>query len=840
MDKNKLLLLVEDEAIIALTQKKLLERYGYRVITASSGDKAIEIARQNDDIDLILMDIDLGAGIDGPETAIIILKYRDIPVIFLSSHTEPEIVEKTERITSYGYVVKSSTITVLDASIKMAFKLFDANRKIVMNEVIQKTMISNISDITGIIDANGIMKYISPNITKWFGWLPEELTGADGLLTVHPEDADHTRKEFVSVLENDMSSRTLEYRYRCKNGDYKYIELTASNLVNDPLINGILMNYRDITNRKKTEIELKQKEEQLRTVSDNIPEGFVYQVDSGINGEQRRITYLSAGIEKLFGVRAEDVINDSTLLYGKFMENDRPMIADCESAAIKNMSMFSIETRYLGSSGEIRHLLINSTPSLRPDNHLVWNGIVIDVTGLKQTEALLKESEERYRELFNNTKSGVAIYTAKDNGNDFIFKDINKTGEKLDNDKRQNLVGRSVLDVRTGIKEFGLFDVFRRVWKTGKPEHFPVNLYNDNRLTGWYENYVYRLPSGEIVAIYDNLTEQKRIEDALRESEELFTAFMTNLPACAFIKDEKGRNIFVNEYLRDMMGFHNWVSKTNEELPDKETAERISGDDCDAVKHGPIKIEETMIDRHGVSHIFETIKFPIYIENKPSMLGGIAMDITGYKNAEEKISDLLKEKELILKEVHHRIKNFMNTIKGLLFLQIESFKDPSVITALQDIESRVFSMMILYDKLYRSENFSNMSLCEYLPVLVDEITATFPIKTSVKIEKTIDDFKLDIKILQPIGIIINELLTNAMKHAFNGRESGLIAITAKHRVNHCTIEVMDNGCGLDESISFENSPGFGMQLVMMLSRQIGAAIRIERGEGTKFIIEFDE
>lgn len=124
---NKTLLLVEDEALIALMEKKWLESEGYQVIHAFSGEKAIEHIRNGDNISLVLMDIDLGKDrIDGTEAASIILKERDIPLLFLSSHTEKEIVEKTEAITSYGYVVKGSTHTVLSASIKMAFKLHSA------------------------------------------------------------------------------------------------------------------------------------------------------------------------------------------------------------------------------------------------------------------------------------------------------------------------------------------------------------------------------------------------------------------------------------------------------------------------------------------------------------------------------------------------------------------------------------------------------------------------------------------------------------------------------------------------------------------------------------------
>jgi CheY-like chemotaxis protein len=131
MDKtgSKTILLVEDDVLIAMGEQMTLEQNGYQVVMASSGEGAVKAVETTPKIDLILMDIDLGKGMDGTESAAIILKDRDLPVVFLSSHTEPEMVEKTERITSYGYIVKNSGDTVLLTSIKMAFKLFEANRR---------------------------------------------------------------------------------------------------------------------------------------------------------------------------------------------------------------------------------------------------------------------------------------------------------------------------------------------------------------------------------------------------------------------------------------------------------------------------------------------------------------------------------------------------------------------------------------------------------------------------------------------------------------------------------------------------------------------------------------
>lgn len=180
----------------------------------------------------------------------------------------------------------------------------------------------------------------------------------------------------------------------------------------------------------------------------------------------------------------------------------------------------------------------------------------------------------------------------------------------------------------------------------------------------------------------------------------------------------------------------------------------------------------------------------------------------------------------------------MTTIKGLITLQIASETNSSAVASLQDAESRVQSIIVLYDRLYCTDNYRELSLKDYLEPLVEEIAGNFHSQLKVKLVKKIDDFILNVRILSPLGIIVNELLTNILKYAFTGKDSGLITVSASLNKNRATISLQDNGIGISESISFENSTGFGMQLVRMLTEQIGGSIRIERGEGTKFVLEF--
>jgi CheY-like chemotaxis protein len=178
------ILLVDDEAIIAMAESRMLEKHGYVVLTAYTGEQAIKTAAEYPGLDLILMDIDLGAGMDGTQAAEIILQNMDIPVLFLSSHMEPEVVDKTEKITSYGYVVKNSGETVLLASIRMAFRLHAANQELrKREEALSKSenklalIFENTPNAITITDVEtGIVTEANKGI-EWTGWAREEIIG---------------------------------------------------------------------------------------------------------------------------------------------------------------------------------------------------------------------------------------------------------------------------------------------------------------------------------------------------------------------------------------------------------------------------------------------------------------------------------------------------------------------------------------------------------------------------------------------------------------------------------------------------------------------------------------
>ncbi|MBM9591001.1 PAS domain-containing protein [Leptospira sp. 201903075] len=202
------------------------------------------------------------------------------------------------------------------------------------------------------------------------------------------------------------------------------------------------------------------------------------------------------------------------------------------------------------------------------------------------------------------------------------------------------------------------------------------------------------------------------------------------------------------------------------------------------------------------------------------------------------VQNLLSEKEIILKEVHHRIKNNMGTVYGILNLQADAQSDVNMKGILVDASCRVQSMMTLYDKLYRSRNSVEIDVSEYLPDLIGEIIGIFPegklVSKSIQLEK----ISLTAGMISTLGIILNELVTNSMKYAFKIFSKGEITLQIKKIDNQITCIYGDNGIGIPESINLESSTGFGLELLRILVKQLRGTIQIDRNNGTKFTIKF--
>ncbi len=348
---------------------------------------------------------------------------------------------------------------------------------------------------------------------------------------------------------------------------------------------------------------------------------------------------------------------------------------------------------------------------------------------------------------------------------------------------------------------------------------------------------------GARAKLEDELLERVKTEESFKLTEARYGSIIEdqNELICRYLPD--GRLSFVNG------AYARYYKKDHADLINKNFIPCIPEPDLSRVLK---KVAEITKDSPAVAYIHRIIIGPsretrwqswtqhgiFSPDGRLLEYQAVGFDITESKFAEDKIKTLLAEKELMLKEVHHRIKNNMNTIAGLLLLQSYTLKEPAAVAALQDARNRVISMMVLYDKLYCSVDFHRISIREYIAPLVDEVVGNFPNKAIVKIEKYIDDFMLDAKKSSSLGIIINEVLTNIMKYAFTGRDNGKITVSARAVDGLATIVIEDDGNGIPESVDVAASRGFGLQLVDMLAKQLRGTIKIERVSGTRFVLEF--
>ena len=297
--------------------------------------------------------------------------------------------------------------------------------------------------------------------------------------------------------------------------------------------------------------------------------------------------------------------------------------------------------------------------------------------------------------------SGMSVYKVKNNGSkgsDYIIQEFNKYSQRIEGMKRKEVIGKSLYDIRPNIDEYGLIPIFKKVWETDKPIKYPSKIYVDENYSNYYENYIFKAPTGEVVAIYNDVTEEEK--------------------------------------------------------------------------------------------------------------------------AKEKIQKSLDEKEVLLREVHHRVKNNMQIVASLLRLQEYNVNEKETLDVLKETEGRIKSMAAIHEKLYQSPNFKDIKIKEYIEKLVYDILYTYGIPTgTIKTKLILEDKNINIDTAIPIGLIINELVTNSVKYAFP-QSKGTLTIKLKSLPQQMELTIADNGIGLPKDIDIENPEKLGLQLVKNLINQL--------------------
>jgi PAS domain S-box-containing protein len=355
----------------------------------------------------------------------------------------------------------------------------------------------------------------------------------------------------------------------------------------------------------------------------------------------------------------------------------------------------------------------------------------------------------------------------------------------------------------------------------------------------WSDDIVSML---KIVAeILANAFERKRSEEMLWEREEQYRTTIDTMGDAIHVMDDMLQIILVNNALRErskQLGLPTVVvGKTLFEafpfLPDS-----IRDEYDEVLTTGKPLITEERTKIAGYEFVTETRKIPILEDGKVCRVVTVIHDITERKKAEEQIKASLREKEVLLREIHHRVKNNLQVISSLLSLQAAHSKDSQYAEMLQDSQHRIRTMALIHERLYQSENLADIDFNEYVTRLVYGLVRSYNIADTVTMTIDVEDVSLGIDAAIPCGLIINELVSNSLKHAFPHR-TGEIIVQVRSSNKTIELTVADNGIGM-EDIDFRATETLGLDLVVTLAEeQLNGEITLQRTKGTAFTIRFE-
>ncbi len=341
--------------------------------------------------------------------------------------------------------------------------------------------------------------------------------------------------------------------------------------------------------------------------------------------------------------------------------------------------------------------------------------------------------------------------------------------------------------------------------------------------------------------------ERKQAEEARRESQQMLRLVMDNIPQFIYWKDRNSVYLGCNRNFVQLVGVgnpENIVGKTDYDLPwKKEEANFFHERDRQVMETNTPKyhVVETLIRADGQHSLLGTNKVPLH-DSEGNVVGilGTFADITERKQADEKIKASLKEKEVLLKEIHHRVKNNLQIISSLLKLQSGYIKDKHTLEMFKDSQSRIRSMALIHEKLYQSQDLSKVEFAEYISNLAANLFRSYELDpTAIKSTLNIENIFLEIDVAVPCGLIINELVSNSLKYAFPDRRKGEIQIQLYSDNGHeIKLIVSDNGIGLPKDFDFQNTGTLGLQLVNNLVEQLEGTTEVNGNSGTEFRIKF--
>ena len=378
-------------------------------------------------------------------------------------------------------------------------------------------------------------------------------------------------------------------------------------------------------------------------------------------------------------------------------------------------------------------------------------------------------------------------------------------------------------------------------------EETSVILFKDDRVFERFSSPLILKSSivGRIWSFRD-ITGRKRAEDALRQTEENFRRSLDDSPLGVRIVNAEGETLYANRAILDIYGYDSIEELRATPLGDRYTPEsydefqlrkekRRQGED------GPSEYQISIVKKNGEIRRVQVFRKEVFW-NGTRRFQTLYHDITEQKRAEEAVQAALREKEVLLREIHHRVKNNMQVISSLFNLQAGHIKDEEARRILKEGQTRIRSMGLIHEKLYQSRDLSKIDFSAYIRSLLVHLFHAYRIDANqVRLETELEDVHLDINAAVPCGLLVNELISNALKHAFPEGRKGAVKIGLRRRDDGAVeLRVADNGVGFPEKLDFRRTESLGLQIVNLLIGQLDGTIELERKRGTAIVIAFQE
>ena len=761
-------LLVEDEVIIAMEESFMLKSGGFDVITVNSGEEAVAAATGTiPPPDIILMDIDLGKGIDGAEAARRILRVKEIPILFLSSHTESDIVKKTEEISSYGYLVKSAGETVLLASIRMAFRLHDARMKIIAKnmeieqaseELIQseeelvqssqeleqseqrfRLLVENSFD--GIfIQINGKFAYCNNAARTMFGVAEtESIIGRDVIKNFAPESRDNVAQRIEILNHERRAVPRIEERILRIDGIPVDVEVYAVP-ISLPDGNGALVYMTDLTARKEIERKIREKDALLDSMSSMAHMGgWEFDVK----------TLKGTWTEEVARIHDLDPVEQTDVSHGIqfYTEESRSKIENALKEAVSSGTPYDLVLELISAKG-IHKWIRTIGKAVRANGVIVKiTGTFQDITDAKNAADSIKEKNEKFSAIVELTSDCIVRFAE-----DFSILSANATATEIMG------VHTSATEM-TLLKESGISEELYRqlesrishVFATGETAamDFEINTAKGRMsfdLKLWPEFGTARKVVS-VIGVARDVTHRARVErETTQLAAQFQTMFMNHKAVMLLIEPETGRIFTANHAASAYYGYPMEVlcSKNIHDI-NRLPKEAVSFEMKSALEEDRNYFIFPHHLQNGEVRTVEVYSSPIEIGTQ-KLLFSIIHDITDRKKTEAALSQLLDEKEILFKELQHRVKNSLSVVSGLLTLELDSITDNRARDVLLNAKSRIMSISRVYESLSRTSGIDHVEVGSYMKEFIGGLYSSYVTDPSrITFSTSVESFRLDLR-----------------------------------------------------------------------------------------------